>query len=164
MAAPLGVGLDLAERTAFARFDDASIRRAASRWLRPHERAWCATQPSFREAMVVALSCKEAVYKARGSSGAFHEVSLTMHQRGESGWAVVDGIQEGKVVAWWEVSHGSVLALAVAAPAGDGWRLLERILRGLSQGPTREWVNSDASVRHLMRPPAGQPRTQHAMP
>lgn len=59
----LGVGLDLAEQCAFSHLDDASIRRAAGRWLRREERAWCAEQSSFRKGMVIVLSCKEAVSK-----------------------------------------------------------------------------------------------------
>lgn len=127
-AALLGVGIDLAEQYAFSHLDDTSIRRAAGRWLRPDERAWCATQPSFREAMVIVLSCKEAVYKAWNASGEAHELSLTMHGREVSGWAVWDGIHPEMVVASWEVSGGSILTFAIAAPAECGWHLLERLL------------------------------------
>ncbi len=124
----LGVGLDLAEQCAFSHLDDAPIRRAADRWLRPDERAWCAAQPSFREAMVIVLSCKEAVYKAWDASGEAHELSLTVHGRAVSGWAVRDGIHPEMVVASWEVSGGSILTFAVAASAERGWQLLQRIL------------------------------------
>lgn len=130
--------MDLAERSAFGHLDDAAIRRAADRWLRPHERAWCAAQPSFREGMVVVLSCKEAVYKA-GRSPAAHEASLTMHRHGASGWAVGDDTQSDHVAVWWEISDRSILALAVAAPAAWRWQLLQRILEprhsGAAPGP-----------------------------
>jgi phosphopantetheinyl transferase (holo-ACP synthase) len=121
------VGIDLAEQSAFSHLGDASIRRAADRWLRPDERTWCATQPSFREAMVIVLSCKEAVYKAWDASGAVHELSLAMHGRGVRGRAVTVGI-DPEVVALWEVSNGSILSLAAAAPGEWAWELLEHIL------------------------------------
>jgi hypothetical protein len=130
----LGVGIDLAEQSAFSHLDDASIRRAAARWLRPDERAWCAAQPSFREAMLIVLSCKEAAYKASGASGEVHELSLMMQGRGSRGRAVTEGVDPG-VVALWEVSQGSILALAVAAPAVWAWLLLERILRERHSAP-----------------------------
>jgi phosphopantetheinyl transferase len=126
-AALVGVGIDLAEQSAFSHLGDASIRRAADRWLRPDERAWCAAQPSLREAMVIVFSCKEAVYKAWGASGEVHELSLTMHGGAARGRAVAVGIEPG-VVALWEVSNGSILSLAAAAPAEWAWELLERIL------------------------------------
>lgn len=128
-AALLGVGIDLAEQSALSHLGDGSIRRAADRWLRPAERAWCAAQPSFREAMVTVLSCKEAVYKAWNASGEVHELSLSMHRCvGDRGRAVTVGI-DPQVAALWVVSNGSVLSLAAAAPAEWAWELLERILR-----------------------------------
>jgi phosphopantetheinyl transferase (holo-ACP synthase) len=133
-AALLGVGMDLAELRVFAHLGDASIRRAADRWLRPDERAWCSAQPSFREAMVIVLSCKEAVYKAWGASGEVHELSLTMHGCGAGGRAATVGI-DPEVAALWEVSNGSVLSLAAAAPVEWAWELLERILKGRSAVP-----------------------------
>lgn len=137
----LGVGMDLAELRAFAHLGDASIRRAADRWLGPDEHAWCTAQPSFREAMIIVLSCKEAVFKAWGASGEVHELSLTMHRSGARGRAVTVGI-DPEVVALWEVSNDSVLSLAAAAPAEWAWELLERIMlkriiRERSQG--RSW-------------------------
>ena len=128
-AALLGVGIDLAEQSAFSHLGDASIRRAADRWLRPAEREWCAAQPSLREAMVVVLSCKEAVYKAWSASGEVHELSLSMHCCvGGRGRAVTVGI-DPQVAALWVVSDGSILSLATAAPAEWAWELLERMLR-----------------------------------
>lgn len=132
---PLGVGMDLAEQCAFSHLDDASIRRAGGRWLRPDERVWCAAQASFREAMVIVLSCKEAVYKARAAPGGAHELSLRMHGCAVSGWAVRDGIHPEMVVASWEVSGRSILTFAVAAPTECGWRLLEAILRERHPAP-----------------------------
>ena len=77
-----GVGIDLAERATFRHLDDEAIRRAADRWLRPGERAWCAAQPSLREALVTVLSCKEAVFKAFSPAPDSHGLSLTMHGGG----------------------------------------------------------------------------------
>ena len=129
--------MDLAEQSAFSHLDDASIRRAAVRWLRPDERAWCAAQPSFREALVIVLSCKEAVYKAWRASGEVHDLSLSMHRCvGGRGRAVTVG-SDPQVAALWVVSNGSILSLAAAAaaPAEGAWELLERILRGLLPVP-----------------------------
>lgn len=126
-ASLLGVGIDLAERCTFSHLDDASIRRAAGRWLRPDERAWCAAQASFREAMVIVLSCKEAVYKASEAPGGAHELSLTMHGCAVSGWAVRHGLHPEMVVASWKVSGGSVLTLAVAAPFRSGGSAFDRV-------------------------------------
>ena len=77
---------------------------------------------------MIVLSCKEAAYKAWNDPGGVHELSLTMHGSGVSGWAVRDDVHPEMVVASWEVSGGSILTLAVAAPAECGWHLLERIL------------------------------------
>jgi phosphopantetheinyl transferase (holo-ACP synthase) len=126
-AALLGVGMDLAEQSAFSHLDDASIRRAADRWLQPDERAWCDAQPSFREAMVVVLSCREAAYKAWGATGEILELSLAMHHRRARARVVTDGTGP-EVVVSWEVVNGSILTLAVAAPAGRAGRLLERVV------------------------------------
>jgi phosphopantetheinyl transferase (holo-ACP synthase) len=127
-AGPLGVGIDLVEQSAFSHLDDRSIRRAADRWLRPAERAWCDAQPSLREAMVIVLSCREAVYKAWSASGEVHELSLSMHRcGGDRGRAVAVGIDPHVAVSW-VVSNGSILSLAAAAPAEGAWELLERIL------------------------------------
>jgi phosphopantetheinyl transferase (holo-ACP synthase) len=119
--------MDLAEQRHFSHLDDASIRRAADRWLWPHERAWCAAQPSFREAMIIVLSCKEAMYKAWGASGEFHQLSLTMQHCGAR-WRAVKAGSGPEVVASWEVVNGSILTFAVAGPTGWSWRLLDRIL------------------------------------
>jgi phosphopantetheinyl transferase (holo-ACP synthase) len=151
----LGVGIDLAEQGAFGHLDDASIRRAAGRWLRPDERAWCVAQPSFREAMVIVLSCKEAMYKAWDASGEAHELSLTMHRRGAR--AATDGIGP-EVVASWGVTNGSILTFAVAAKVGWAGHLLATLESAWLTGdcrPTRLGVNSDAWPPHLAE--SGQP-------
>jgi phosphopantetheinyl transferase (holo-ACP synthase) len=143
-AALLGVGIDLAEQSAFSHLDDASIRRAAVRWLGPDERVWCAAQRSFREAMVIVLSCKEAMYKAWNASGEVHELSLTMHRCGAR--AATDGIGP-EVVASWQVTNGSILTFAVAATAGWAEHLLailDSAWLTSDCGTTRPGVNSDA--------------------
>jgi phosphopantetheinyl transferase (holo-ACP synthase) len=173
-AALLGVGIDLAEQRAFAHLGEASIRRAADRWLRPDERAWCAAQPAFREAMVIVLSCKEAVYKAWDSSGEVHELSLAMHGRGVRGRAVTVGT-EPEVVALWDVSDGSILSLAAAGPAERAWELLERILSVRSPVPGKAGaagrVPRPESILtrccHILHGPGGRSQTkcvrQHAV-
>ncbi|MBA3318075.1 MAG: 4'-phosphopantetheinyl transferase superfamily protein [Gemmatimonadales bacterium] len=126
------MGIDIAERHTFSHLDQASIRRAAARWLRPHERAWCAAQPSFREALVVVLSCREAMYKAWGVSGQAHQTRVLMHGRWGSGWAERAGLHTPTVVASYLVSGASILTVAVAAPAGYARHMLDRIIETLA--------------------------------
>jgi hypothetical protein len=123
-----GVGIDIAERSTYGHLGEASVRRLADRWLRPPERAWCAGQPSFREAVVIVLSCKESMYKAWGESGEVHELPLAMQGHGPAGWAVGTSSGPVRVVASWQVVEDSILTLAVAAPAGAARDLLARIL------------------------------------
>lgn len=134
-----GVGIDLAERSTYGHLSPSSVRRLADRWLRPEERAWCAAQPSFREAVVIVLSCKEAVYKAWGRWGVVPEVSLAMEGHGAGGWAVGSDPAPIQVMACWQVGEASILALAVAAPAGAARDLLERLRQG------RPWPARSAS-------------------
>lgn len=122
-----GVGVDLADRDTYGHLDEASVRRAAGRWLRPQERAWCAAQPSFREAFIIVLSCKEAMYKARSGSGEVHDISLSIQGDGTAGCAVWNTPEGVPVMASWQAVDMSILALAVAAPAAAARDLLERI-------------------------------------
>jgi hypothetical protein len=131
------VGIDLAERATFSHLDDGAIRRAADRWLRPGELAWCAARPSLREALVTVLSCKEAVFKAFSPAPDSHGLALTMHGGGSSGWAALDGIEPGLVAASWEVSGASILALAVTSPSGRARDLLGGLASGLLR--SRAW-------------------------
>lgn len=62
----LGIGIDLEETNALARFDARARQEFLSRWLTPEERVWCLEQPDLGVALVIAISCKEAVYKALG--------------------------------------------------------------------------------------------------
>jgi phosphopantetheinyl transferase (holo-ACP synthase) len=156
-AALLGVGIDLAEQSAFSHLDDASIRRAAVRWLGPDERVWCAAQRSFREAMVIVLSCKEAMYKAWNASGEVHELSLTMHRRRAR--AATAGIGP-EIVASWEVTNRSILTFAVAATPGWAGHLLATLDSAWwasDCGPTRPEVNSYAWLPHLAGPAGRSP-------
>jgi hypothetical protein len=118
--------------------DEMAIRRAAERWLRPRERAWCATQPSLREALVTVLTCKEAAFKAFSSAPVAHDLSLTMHGSRRSGWVALDGVEPDLVAASWQVSEASILGLAVASPSGRARRLLRELASELRQsGLTR---------------------------
>jgi hypothetical protein len=77
--------------------------------------------------MIIVLSCKEAMYKAWGASGEFHQLSLTMQHCGAR-WRAVKAGSGPEVVASWEVVNGSILTFAIAGPTGWSWRLLDRIL------------------------------------
>ena len=125
----LGVGIDVEAVGGLSRFDEASVLRAGSRWLRPGERSWCAAQPSFREAMVVALSCKEAVYKSLPTHGAADEVTLTMHGSTAAGWARSEAFTPLRIAVSWRTSNDRIVALAVAAEGLEASRTLERLVR-----------------------------------
>ena len=110
-----GVGIDLAERATFAQLPEAWVQRAATRWLTPGERRWCARQPSFREAVVVVLSCKEAAYKACNGAGGPWDVALLLEGASSSGGSAVAVYEGLRIEVDWGVSSGLVLALARAA-------------------------------------------------
>jgi hypothetical protein len=159
-ALPPGVGIDLAERTTFSHLDEGAIRRAADRWLRPDERAWCAAQPSLREALVTVLSCKEAVYKALLPAPDPHELSLTMHGGGSSGWAALDGVEPDLVAATWGVSGTSILALAVASPCGRARDLVGELASGLPRCHEARTGGLDSHLtrsRDTLHPPVTAP-------
>jgi hypothetical protein len=124
------VGIDLAELATFSHLDDRAIRHAADRWLRPAERAWCAGRPSFGEALVTVLSCKEAVYKALFGAPDSYELSLTMHGEGSSGGAALEGVEPRLVTVAWEARGASILAIAVASPSGRAPELIARLASG----------------------------------
>ena len=109
----LGVGLDMEEYAAFRRLDDASVERAARRWLTDRERDWCATQDSFADALLVVLSCKEAVFKASSQDRAAHQVRLAVAGccAGGEGW-VEQSTVPIRVV--WRLWRDQVVALAIA--------------------------------------------------
>jgi hypothetical protein len=127
---PRGVGIDLAEPNAFEHLDAPAVDRAAARWLSPAERAWCAAQPSFRQAMVTVLSCKESVCKATGGSVAVQAVSVAMDGEWPQGWARAAGVGPDPVTLWWEVTSIHILTVGVAGPIGSASLLLNRIVRG----------------------------------
>jgi phosphopantetheine--protein transferase-like protein len=110
----LGVGLDMEEYAAFRRLDDASVERAARRWLTDRERDWCATQDSFADALLVVLSCKEAVFKASSQGRAAHQVRLAVAGccAMGGGWAEQSGSVPIRVV--WRRWRKQVVALAIA--------------------------------------------------
>ncbi|HEX2220166.1 MAG TPA: 4'-phosphopantetheinyl transferase superfamily protein [Gemmatimonadales bacterium] len=135
-----GIGIDLAEPGAFDHLHAATVARAARRWLTPRERAWCAGQPSFRHAMVVALSCKEAVYKASRGLVPVHEVRLRMKGDWPSGWARAEAGPAAPVTVRWDASGGRVLTVAAAGPEDRAHVLLDcidrerRMIRGRRAG------------------------------
>jgi len=125
----LGMGIDVEEVGGLSRFDEASVLKAGSRWLRPGERSWCTAQPSFREAMVVALSCKEAVYKSLPTHGPARQVALTMRGSTAAGWARSETFAPLRIEVSWRTSNDRIVALAVAAEVPEARRPLERLLR-----------------------------------
>lgn len=109
----LGVGIDIEECGAFRRLDDASVERAAQRWLTDKERDWCAKQDPFADALLVVLSCKEAVFKASNQGRVAHQVRLAVAGccvRGE-GWVEQSAVPIRVV---WRRWRKQVVALAVA--------------------------------------------------
>jgi phosphopantetheinyl transferase (holo-ACP synthase) len=109
----LGVGIDMEECAALRRLDDASVERAAQRWLTDKERDWCAKQDPFADALLVVLSCKEAVFKASNQGRVAHQVRLAVAGccvRGE-GWAEQSAVPIRVV---WRRWRNQVVTLAVA--------------------------------------------------
>ena len=119
MLEPLGVGIDVEDRDALDHLPDAVIRRAAARWLDAAEHAWWLVQPSARESLIVALSCKEAAYKAWNGAGASTEVRLALHGTLEQGrGSGTDRSVELQVE--WQRRGGRVVAVAIALPPPAG--------------------------------------------
>ena len=115
------------ESAAFRRLDEASVERAARRWLTDKERDWCATQDSFPDALLVDLSCKEAVFKASSQGRAAHQVHLAVAgccARGE-GWAEQSAVSIRVV---WRLWRNQVVALATAT-AKSHKEVFERLER-----------------------------------
>jgi phosphopantetheinyl transferase (holo-ACP synthase) len=113
-----GIGIDIEERTALARFDGVALRRAAARWLTEHERRWCDRQTVLAEAIAVVLCCKEAVFKAWSGTGAMHDVRLSLYGALASGRGRAN--QSGvSVQVRWRRRQGQVVAVAVAAEGTD---------------------------------------------
>ena len=112
-AAPLGIGLDVEEYGAWRHLGPAALERAAERWLTADERLWCRAQPSLAEALVVVLSCKEAVFKAWAGCGSAPDVALTLRGSPDRGRARA-GHPPVVVDVEWNRWDGRVVALAVA--------------------------------------------------
>lgn len=106
--------MDVEEWTALDHVPEPAVRRAAGRWLRPEELAWCAAQPSLRRALVAVLCCKEAAYKAWAAAGPVHEVALALSGRPESGSAIREVAGPATVEVLWRDVGRRVLAVALA--------------------------------------------------
>lgn len=113
----LGVGIDVEERTALDHLDENALAGAARRWLTPAEHAWCAAQPCRRTALLVALCCKEAAYKAWSAPGAVHEVVLELRGCVEEGRAVAGASGAPRVEVTWRMEGSRVIATAAAGSA-----------------------------------------------
>jgi hypothetical protein len=133
---PGGLGIDLAELSTFEHLDPTAIERAARRWLSPLERAWCADQPCFRQAMVTVLSCKESVCKATGGRVQLQEVTIALGGGWPRGWARSTADGSDAVTLWWEAASGHILTVGIMGRAGPARRLLNRIIRVRSGAET----------------------------
>jgi 4'-phosphopantetheinyl transferase EntD len=112
-----GIGLDMEECAAFRRLDDALVERAARRWLTHKERDWCAKQDSLADAVLVVLSCKEAVFKAWNQDRAAHQVrlALTGSCAEGQGWAEQSPVA---ITVGWRRWREQVVVLAVVTAGG----------------------------------------------
>jgi hypothetical protein len=151
---PPGIGIDVAEPDTYGHLDPAAIERAARRWLGSAERAWCAAQPCFRQAVVTVLSCKESVFKATGGSVPVQEVTVAMEGGGREGWARTTGNGPDTVTLWWDVGPGFILTVGIAGPVGPARRLLSRIVRG--RGGAEAFCRASATPCHTPGRPFGR--------
>jgi hypothetical protein len=115
-----GVGIDAAERSLFGQLPPHWIHHAARRWLTPGERRWCADQPCFREALVVVLCCKEAVWKAVAGRSSVWDLELRLAGRLDQGGTARWVGGGGAIEAQWRLSDTLVLALASEAGRSAG--------------------------------------------
>jgi hypothetical protein len=113
----LGVGIDLEELNAIDHLSLPELRRAALRWLRAGERAWCQSQISFRSSIIVTFCCKEAVFKASPGICPTHEISLNLWGRLPTGRAMWDEAPVPIHVVW-HILGGRVVALAAGEQLG----------------------------------------------
>ncbi len=111
---PLGVGIDIEERSALDHLDESVLQRAAARWLTRAEREWCAAQLAPRESLLVVLCCKEAAYKAWRVPSAVHEVSLAMDGCIGGGRALARGSGTVRLEVAWRLEPTRIVALAAA--------------------------------------------------
>lgn len=149
-----GVGIDLEQVAALARYDEEMIGRAAARWLGERERAWCGAQPSFRDAMLSVLVVKEAVFKATANSGPVHEVRLALLGDPESGLAV-SARGSVRVDAVWYRIGGSIVAVAVVGRKAA--RVLAELLT--SGSVLVPGVTKQSAGRARMRGSGTEPRS-----
>ena len=124
----IGVGIDIEHPARFSHLGEPVLRRAAARWLSPDERAWCALQTSCHEAMLVVLSCKEALYKAWPGIGVAHELRLAIRGSTARGRAAADRCAPVRLEAAWRGSGGTIVTLAVAGRFDEADGLLECLL------------------------------------
>jgi phosphopantetheinyl transferase (holo-ACP synthase) len=124
----IGVGIDIEQPGRFSHLGESMLRRAAARWLSQDERQWCALQPCCDEAMIVVLSCKEAMYKAWPRPGGAHEVDLAMRGSAAAGRATCDRFAQVRLEAAWRRAGDNIVTLAVAARGHEAGELLECFL------------------------------------
>ena len=120
---PIGVGIDVEERGRFGHLREPALRHAAERWLTPDERAWCARQDSLSEALVVVLSCKEAVFKAWPGGPQIHHLALDQLEGSAVAGRALARQPSVRIEVRWMRRGAQVLALAVALDADLAQRL-----------------------------------------
>jgi phosphopantetheinyl transferase (holo-ACP synthase) len=109
------VGIDLEPADALDRLAPSEQRTFMARWLTPAERGWCLAQPSLSGALVVAMCCKEAVYKALGCVEAHRwQVEVDLGPEGTLSWATFSSRPLLAASVVWVRITGSILAVAVA--------------------------------------------------
>jgi 4'-phosphopantetheinyl transferase EntD len=146
----LGVGMDVEEVTRFARLGAPAVRRAAGRWLSPAERAWWRRQSSPAEALVVALSCKEAAFKAWSGGGWVQDVRLRLDGDAERGHAVALGGAVAVRVEWWRWED-RIVAVAVAQGREGGRVHPEAVATGLTGSPMPSTLPTFRIVTRIFR-------------
>jgi len=125
---PVGVGIDIEHIGRFSHLGESALRRGAARWLSQDEREWCALQANWHEALLVVLSCKEAVYKAWPTAGGAHEARLVMRGSAALGRATTDRFAPVRLDAGWRRTGDSIVTLAIAARGDGAGELLEDLL------------------------------------
>ena len=113
----LGVGIDLEDGGRFGHLGEAALRHAAERWLTADERAWCARQASLAEALVIVLSCKEAVFKACPWGRTVHDLALDELEGSAAGGRAVARQPSVRVEVRWTRWREQILTVAVALDA-----------------------------------------------
>ncbi|HEX2638907.1 MAG TPA: 4'-phosphopantetheinyl transferase superfamily protein [Gemmatimonadales bacterium] len=109
-----GVGVDLEDLDALARFDGAADR-LVRRWLDGPEQAWCRRQADPARAFVVVWGCREAAFKAGAGARSPDDVRLRLVGTLARGHG--RALRGGRVTALlgWRATGRHMIAVAVGA-------------------------------------------------